>query len=560
MFFNNLFKSGWLHALFIAVVAYPLGVLIQKFVASYTDSNILVYTFLLVLSSSIALLFMAGPGELASKTIRRPETWVYAFLQIVTIFLGILVMKYISATEGVALGLMTGVFTLLLSAMFLHQGLNKFEIIGSLIILFGFSIVINNTGLPTELNLIVVFLIALRGFSQGCQKIIAEVHKTNRKAVSFKAQIRVTGFIMAVASFVFLLFLLGMALIKHYNDVTILESFPSFNEFLDFKLFVLAGVSGLLLMSVSKYCEFYASKAIGAKYLTSISSIHIIIVCLIETLVEKFDLLEASSLSGSTFVAVGVILFGNLVITLSGFIKDLDFIKRGEKQNTLANLDGNFIEDERDFNLLKLNLDNLLTLYDKDSKKLALDLEVNRVTLDNILNYDYTEVKVENKVAKQINDFASQQVGNKDRLTKAYNRYYLEHYVGNLFKDNTLFKMYYLDLNKFKPINDTHGHDVGDYVLSKTVTKLNSLNLFKDLVFRVGGDEIVLIQIDNLEEDLSKLITSTIEKPVKYKKLSLKISTSIGCVSSAKYSNLEKMLKDADSLMFKNKNSSSATA
>lgn len=353
MFFNNLIKSGWLHALFIAIISYPFGVLVQKFVASYTDSNLLVYTFFLVLTSSITLLLMAGPGELANKTIKRPETWIYGFMQIVTIFLGILVMKYITATEGVALGLMTGVFTLVLSALFLNQKIGKFEILGALIIISGFIIVINNTGLPTELNIIVVFLIALRGFSQGCQKIIAEVHKTNRKAVSFKSQIRVTGFIMAIASFVFLSFLLLIAFIKSNNDISIFKSFPNFEDFLDLRLYILSSISGLLIMSISKYCEFYASKTIGAKYLTSISSIHIVIVCLIELAVSKFNLLDAPNLSGYTIVAVILILLGNLIIALSGFIKDIKFIKKGEKQDTLANLDDNFMEDERDFKLLK---------------------------------------------------------------------------------------------------------------------------------------------------------------------------------------------------------------
>lgn len=555
MFFSNLIKSGWLHALFIAIISYPFGVLVQKFVASYTDSNLLVYTFFLVLTSSITLLLMAGPGELANKTIKRPETWIYGFMQIVTIFLGILVMKYITATEGVALGLMTGVFTLILSAVFLNQKIGKFEIIGALIIISGFIIVINHTGLPTELNIIVIFLIALRGFSQGCQKIIAEVHKTNRKAVSFKSQIRVTGFIMAVASFVFLSFLLLIAFIKLNHDISIFRSFPNFEDFLDLKLYLLSSISGLIIMSISKYCEFYAGKTIGARYLTSISSIHIVIVCLIELAVSKYNLLEAPDLSNYTLFAVGVILFGNIIIAVSGFMKDLSFIKRGAKQNTLANVDGNFIEDESEFNLVKFNLANLLNLYDFDSKKLALDADLDRVVLDNIVNYDYGEFRIENKVAKKINNFASQHVATKDKLTKAYNRYYLDHMAESLFKQNELFNLYYLDFNKFKPINDEYGHEVGDIVLAKTVAKLNNLENVNNLVFRVGGDEFVLLQVGNIEQTLEDIITKTIEIPVQYQEIPLEISTSIGRVNSGDYDNIEDMLKDADALMFEHKKS-----
>jgi diguanylate cyclase (GGDEF)-like protein len=366
---------------------------------------------------------------------------------------------------------------------------------------------------------------------------------------------RVTGFIMAVASFIYIIFLGVIATIKYNHDIVFFEKFPYFSDFANMDMVLFSLFVGGFVVSTTKYCEFFAGKSIGAKYLTSITSLQIIFVYGLEKSLFSFAIVERSVEDYNIMWPLLLVLLGNFIISMAGFIKDFKFIKKGEKQDTLANLDDNFMEDERDFKLLKLNLANLLTLYDKDSKKLAEEIKINRITLDNIINYNFDEQKVPNKVARKVNNFASSQVGNTDKLTKAYNRYYLDHKADELIKNDNPFKLYFLDLNKFKPINDEYGHEVGDYVLTATVAKLNALKNFYNYVFRVGGDEFVLLQISNMENNLEELITDTIELPVEYNGMQLQISTSIGRVHSDDYETLEDMLKDADELMFKHKNS-----
>lgn len=553
MIFKNLLNSGWLHAMYISFISFPLGAVSQKFLVSHTDSNILVYTALFMLGSAAALLIMAGPGELAISTLRRVESWGYSLLQILSLIFFLLIIKYVSATEGAALGIVSCLFALASSYLFLRQPVNRYEVLGALGILLGVFVIIYNANLDVESKFILTFIVLARALFQGSQTLITEVHKTNKKAISFKSQIRVTGFIMALAGFMFLVFLLVMAFFKDKYQLEFLQPLPNYADFADLKVFVLAVCLGFFIVSISKFCEFYAGKTIGAKYLSSILSLHILFVYFLEQALVKFNLIEATIMTENTILALCLILFGNLTIAFSGFIKDMKFIEKGKKQDTLANLDDNFIKNKKDFNLLKLNISNLFTLYDKDSKKLALAIDLDRVLLDNILNYDFDEIHIKNKTAKKINNFASQQVGNKDKLTKAYNRYYLDHKVNTLLKEETLFKLYYLDLNKFKPINDTYGHEVGDYVLKETVNKFYNLGHFKELVFRVGGDEFVLIQLDNIADDLSDLIRSTIEEPIDHNGIPLEISTSIGLVHSSNYDSFEELLHDADQLMFKNK-------
>jgi len=552
---NSLLKSGWIHALVMGLIAYPLASIVDKLVAVNKDVNILAFTCLMMLSSSFILLVIAGPGKLTKESLKTPHTWIYGILETITVAVGIMIMVYISATEAAALSRTTAFFALGISLLFLNQSVNKIELIGSGFLIFGFMFVINGMDIPIETKGLVILLIIVKNILQASKKITAEVHKTNRKSKTFKEDLRIVGIVMGVTSVIVSTTFILLAVFQNSYNLTIHKDIPTIMDFLNFKTFVLAFISGIILLSLNKYLEFYVSKTLGAKYLMAMASLQLVGVYFLEVILSNFGILEMKVFSPESILALSIIFIGNIIIAMSGFMKDLSFIRRGEKQDTLANLDGNFIEEEDDFDLVKLNLANLLNLYNTDSKKLSTDIEIDRIVLDNIVNYNYGEFKIENKIAKKINDFASQHVATKDKLTKAHNRYYLDHLVDSLFKKNQLFNLYYLDLNKFKPINDEHGHEVGDHVLAETVAKLNDLESFKNLVFRVGGDEFVLLQVGNIEQKLENIITQTIEVPVQYQEIPLEISTSIGQVSSENYDNLEDMLKDADRLMFEHKKS-----
>tara|TARA_Y100001960_G_scaffold308147_1_gene365183 strand:- start:7157 stop:8779 length:1623 start_codon:yes stop_codon:yes gene_type:complete len=540
----------------MGLIAYPLASIVDKLVAVNKDVNILAFTCLMMLSSSFILLVIAGPGKLTKESLKTPHTWIYGILETVTVAVGIMIMVYISATEAAALSRTTAFFALAISLMFLNQPTNKIELVGSACLIFGFIFVINGMDIPLETKGLVILLVILKNVLQASKKITAEVHKTNRKSKNFKEELRVVGLVMGVTSVMVSSTFILLALFQNGYNLTLHEEIPTIMDFLNFKTFVLAFFSGVILLSINKYLEFYVSKTLGAKYLMAMASLQLVGVYCLELILSNFGVLEMKQFSQESIFALMVIFVGNSIIALSGFMKDIKFIKKGEVQDTLANVDGNFVEDEEDFNVLKLNLSSLLSLYDHNSKKLSKAIDINRVVLDNIANYEYGEFKIEKKIAKKINDFASTHVSTTDQLTKAHNRYYLDHIVTSLLKNNELFNLYYLDLNNFKPVNDKYGHEVGDYVLSETVAKLNALKDFNNYVFRLGGDEFVLIQIANLEQQFEELIMQTIEQPVEYEAIPLKISTAIGRVHSEKYDNLEDMLKDADSLMYDDKKKS----
>ncbi|MBM6616585.1 putative bifunctional diguanylate cyclase/phosphodiesterase [Bacillus suaedaesalsae] len=90
-----------------------------------------------------------------------------------------------------------------------------------------------------------------------------------------------------------------------------------------------------------------------------------------------------------------------------------------------------------------------------------------------------------------------------DSLTSLPNRHYFQNYVKDLIQldENKKLAIIFLDLNQFKQINDTLGHDAGDALLQLTANNLSRLQHEKREVFRLGGDEFVIVhRVDHVDE------------------------------------------------------------
>ncbi|MEN8168814.1 MAG: PAS domain S-box protein [Pseudomonadota bacterium] len=99
-------------------------------------------------------------------------------------------------------------------------------------------------------------------------------------------------------------------------------------------------------------------------------------------------------------------------------------------------------------------------------------------------------------------------------------------------RNKKLVAICYLDLDGFKPINDTHGHKAGDQVLIEVAERLQSSMRTGDTVARLGGDEFVLLMpdlssIDELEQALERILQA-IAQPYKLSYMTVTISASIG--------------------------------
>jgi len=113
------------------------------------------------------------------------------------------------------------------------------------------------------------------------------------------------------------------------------------------------------------------------------------------------------------------------------------------------------------------------------------------------------------------------------------------------------------DIDYFKKINDTYGHDAGDEVLKAISKKISSIIRQEDLIGRIGGEEFVIVLKNCTKETLHKIaqkIRQEIEKlVVTTNNNTIKATISIGASPLRKDDTLDTILKRIDDLLYKAK-------
>ncbi|RLA81164.1 MAG: hypothetical protein DRG78_09650, partial [Epsilonproteobacteria bacterium] len=149
-----------------------------------------------------------------------------------------------------------------------------------------------------------------------------------------------------------------------------------------------------------------------------------------------------------------------------------------------------------------------------------------------------------------------------DPLTKLPNRALftdrLEQGIAKAKRNKKELALFFIDLDKFKQINDSLGHDIGDEVLQQVSNRIKSSLREKDTLSRLGGDEFTIIveDIQNHKElsFIAQKIINSLEKPLEIQNNALYISTSIGIsIYPNDGLNTHDMLKYADTAMYKAK-------
>ncbi|NVD06976.1 transporter substrate-binding domain-containing protein [Vibrio sp. JPW-9-11-11] len=143
---------------------------------------------------------------------------------------------------------------------------------------------------------------------------------------------------------------------------------------------------------------------------------------------------------------------------------------------------------------------------------------------------------------------------NTDPLTRLKNRRAMhQNFRGGVNADETVF---YLDVNRFKPINDSYGHEIGDQVLKSVAAYIDKV--WHGQSFRVGGDEFILIgkidatRIDDLQSKLTTIAFVSADG-----QLSFDISVAIGISPPrATFMSLQEVLNEADEAMYRHKHGS----
>lgn len=155
-----------------------------------------------------------------------------------------------------------------------------------------------------------------------------------------------------------------------------------------------------------------------------------------------------------------------------------------------------------------------------------------------------------------------------DSITELPNRVMLSQIdaerIDEAAKNSSKFAMVFMDLDNFKYINDSYGHLVGDQLLLEVGKRLREINNDKITAFRLGGDEFILLieNVDNLDEveQLSSFLNEVVEDPFFVDGHMFYVTHSGGIVLYPENGNtFEELLKNADTAMYRSKESGKAT-
>jgi diguanylate cyclase (GGDEF)-like protein/PAS domain S-box-containing protein len=135
----------------------------------------------------------------------------------------------------------------------------------------------------------------------------------------------------------------------------------------------------------------------------------------------------------------------------------------------------------------------------------------------------------------------------EDRLSRALNQ---------ARRTGTAVGVLFIDLDQFKRINDSHGHEIGDHLLCEVGIRLSAAVRHTDVIVRLGGDEFVVVreQISDPRQldDLAEQIADALAKPFVINTHTLTISASIGGAAGANLT-ANQLLSQADNAMYQAK-------
>lgn len=148
-----------------------------------------------------------------------------------------------------------------------------------------------------------------------------------------------------------------------------------------------------------------------------------------------------------------------------------------------------------------------------------------------------------------------------DNLTRLPNRLYLDDYAKMVIakhrQGNEKFALMFIDLDGFKAINDAFGHQIGDELLLTVVNRLEKYKDDNNVLFRIGGDEFLLVKHQTYAEQalhFSEELLEVLSEPYVLSSREISISASIGVAIYPDHgTNIQDLLINADAAMYQAK-------
>lgn len=178
--------------------------------------------------------------------------------------------------------------------------------------------------------------------------------------------------------------------------------------------------------------------------------------------------------------------------------------------------------------------------------------------------YLYSIIEVMNKAELEEANLRLKVLSQTDFLTELPNRYLLEDRIKQAIsmavRDAAQFALMIVDLDRFKPINDTYGHAVGDALLREAANRMVACVRESDTVARIGGDEFVVllptIEVPQDAEVVAEKIREALNQPFEIGAITITISSCLGIAIYPKHGkDAESLGRAADAFLYRAKES-----
>jgi len=225
------------------------------------------------------------------------------------------------------------------------------------------------------------------------------------------------------------------------------------------------------------------------------------------------------------------------------------------------------ISGNDELNNMVVILNNLLELIELTQEQLTSRISQRTEKLDRLLELNknlFLEVNKEKSVKHKMrqDEDSLRKIAYYDNLTGLPNRIFFNELLNNTLKKSKNsgagFAVMFLDIDKFKQINDTYGHDIGDKLLKHVAQQLKHVVKDSDIAARLAGDEFIVLLNNVKDKVIINLIAEKILKSVgeamKEDNITIKSSFSIGIsIFPDNGTTCEELLRSADLAMYQSK-------
>jgi diguanylate cyclase (GGDEF)-like protein len=566
-----MFLTGVLQSFGIVLLA-STAFIVLRLASTLYEINPILYTVIAFMTTSISLSLLAGPGKYAVSSLKSKDSWFYALFLVGLYISQVFLVKYVSGTEAAIFTNLAIPISIIYAWLFLKRIPTKIDLLGVFIVCFVLYMAFEIQ--PDNIYLTVVTLSFLVGLFSTLMTVSSETHSQSQKANVdgyFRDKLRVVAFVSFIAAIMFLIIALSVSFIKTYYVSASIKEFlafiPDINNFINLPTVLLGIFMGIFIVPLNRYFRWSASYKIKSENVLCIISITPLLTLFAEWLLSFTPFIDANNYVFADGRGLDLLLIVILSIIGAGIpvfrkvyknYKDLKAEGISFKQQLKESksfdstgLDIRLADDNsQDYEVILAAVNHC----QKDFKKAAAMLEIPITTLKVI--YEGLGTYVLNEATSNlINKNFREKVVLSDSLTGLANRTALISALEKLYNNKTEFGLVFIDLNKFKHINDTYGHEAGDLALVDFANRLKTFYNSSCFVARFAGDEfcILLPFAKNKTAEVLKQLKAHTAGIFKFNNEELDLTASFGLANSIDYKNPQDLLNSADSVMFKNK-------